>query len=354
MPGELAMPKKTLFRLMVCLLTTGVLGCVPRTATEATPTFIVSLPSHTPTFTRSSPTETQASSIHYQLTYVMPYLNDRIQCPAVYARDVGCLEENEPCIGEPILLFWIPLTLGTEASQEYFARDHIHDVSWSPDGQEIAFIANGVNNEFDLFISRWNGENMRNITQSSLLQELSVSWSSGGQLLYTAKSIETLEEHAYVMDSSMTTITELPLGDRVHSAMWVPDSTDILFASLDINNFLQLFLSNERGDYIRQLTYSTGDNIRPDFTTDGLTVFFSWHDFDANADNIYRINIDGTNENVFLENSPGVDSWYLSLAPYENWLAFSKGGLSMDIFLMELNDNEVVIPITFVSVKFFL
>jgi Tol biopolymer transport system component len=80
--------------------------------------------------------------------------------------NANCPAEKDFCLTEPQLLFEMP--------------SRIFNITWSPDGSEVIFIGEGVNNKSDIFLADWDGSNLHNLT-SSPDGESNPVWSPDGK-----------------------------------------------------------------------------------------------------------------------------------------------------------------------------
>jgi outer membrane protein assembly factor BamB len=101
----------------------------------------------------------------------------------MYAIDVGCLENEKPCLGEPQLLYEVSKT-------DQGPKPPIAYSAWSPDGKQIAIGATGVKGQGDVFAGDWNGKSWINLTNSPLY-EGEPAWTPNGlHISYSGSSGE--------------------------------------------------------------------------------------------------------------------------------------------------------------------
>jgi len=126
-----------------------------------------------------------------QLTFVL--WSENRDKSTVYAVNIGCLEEEYPCIGNVIKLFEV--------------NDFIMGVDWSPNGQMVAFEGIGADNKTDIFIADWNGENIKNITEKERSDVLPIWSPDGNYLVFTSCPIERC--FVFLADTVNFTPTEI-------------------------------------------------------------------------------------------------------------------------------------------------
>ena len=150
----------------------------------------------------------------------------------------------------------------TEPRQLTEGKFYDHAISWSPRGDEIAFLSNheldpDANNNSDIFAVTTNGR-IRQITTTNGC-EYEPRWSPDGKwIAYTATSrdvttIDSIAEdtHVWVIDAQGGRGRDLTSSQdrRAHSPRWSTDSQDILFLAGD-NGQSTIFRVGIRGGNI--------------------------------------------------------------------------------------------------------
>jgi len=139
----------------------------------------------------------------------------------------------------------------------------------------------------------------------------------------------------YVMGpdgSDPINLSNNPTDDR--NPVWSPDGSQIAFVS-DRDGGPFLYVMNADGSNVRQLTTENGSDW-PDWSQDGRKITYT-----AN-DDIYSINVDGSQESVNLTNSPEKDNQSVWSPDSKQivWLV-GDGNENRNIFVMNANGKNV-------------
>jgi len=305
---------------------------------------ITLIPSGTINFTHTpmpsltiSPNVTQAT--RYQLTFIS---NQHEGYDGLYAIDISCLDSNNPCFSNPKLLFEVP-------KKGVGPRVPITSYSWSPDGQQIAIDATGIEGHGDIFVGTWDGRNWRNLTISPS-SEWNPIWSSDGKrTAYLANPDPSKEAVVFSTNpdgKDLSQILNLPKG--IYSIAYFslsPDGKQIAFTANVTSFYYQLFTSNLDGSELRQLTNTDDNYYSPAFSEDGLYILCVRGKDNPDKSSLVMIKIDsGEVYNITMEsqNYQLSPSW----SPVGNWIAFSSDyDGNYNIYLIK-SDGTNLIEIT--------
>jgi TolB protein len=176
----------------------------------------------------------------------------------------------------------------------------------SPDGTEIVFCMRTPRGDSDVFISKLDGSNRRNISNNPAL-DTSPTWSpSGKQIAY----ISGLPGQIYVCDTDGSNLRKISKeGGDSDSVSWSPDGKLLAFhwkPRLSAN--YDIFVADSSGGTIRQITYNGGSNESPSWAPDGRHLVFqsnrtgSWQ--------IYIMVLEGTEpRRITSEGINGSPAW---------------------------------------------
>lgn len=281
-------------------------------------------------------TSTPVTSIKYQLTYVASQVVNNIDYVGIFARDVQCIGQPTLCFGDPELLLKIPKQKGENF---YIPYGEIDSYSWSPDGKKIAFCAIGQNERWDIFVSDWNGDNLENITKSPD-DECFPSWSIDNHLTYTVCAAGRC--HAVISSEDGKQLTKLPIND-IQFTTWMPDGKNILFVGEDNNAIYQIFITNLDGTDVKQITHAQENNILPDLTTNGSSIFFTKSQTYKNSNfnsNIFSTDLQGAVESP-LTTDKALLSGGTTVAPFGSWIAFIQGRKTYSIYVVNFDGKAI-------------
>jgi TolB protein len=205
--------------------------------------------------------------------------------------------------------------------------------AWSPDGGRIAFsrseclyfdtrsperLCIGMSNPF-IYVMNADGTNLRRLTAG-----FSPSWSPDGTRIVFVHYESGGAEGLYVMNDDGSGVTQLTDGPEAdHGPRWSPDGQAIAFSrSPDGYTPADVFVINADGSGLRRLTASGGES--PSWSPDGSRMAFVR--FFQNGPRLFVMNADGTG--VTDLGVPGLDPvWSPSgrLAPSRPAPAMSMG-----------------------------
>jgi len=278
-----------------------------------------------------------------QLTFVL--WSENRDKSTVYAVDIGCLEEEYPCIGNVIKLFEV--------------NDFIMGVDWSPNGQMVAFEGIGADKKTDIFIADWNGENIKNITEKERSDVLPIWSPDGNYLVFTSCPIERcLVFLAATVNFTPTEILTNINNFSLRAMDWSPDGEKLVLIAYDENGTMQIFISNLDGTEFIQLTATDPfiDNLSPSFSPDGQWIAFSREILETGENiggqkpiDLMLIRLDGTQEQKLTNNPPGYYTFFPKWHPDGDWIAFLSGSSGKErLYLIKRDGSQLFqLPLPF-------
>ncbi len=164
---------------------------------------------------------------------------------------------------------------------------------WTPDGNGIVFQAT-INEEFDVYTIDINGDNLRNLTNDPRLDIMPAVSPDGRFIAFASDRTfnpsianrlwQELNYEIYLMSSDGLNVHRLTANDQIDLfPSWSPDSMQIAYNS----NYYQIFIMDRDGSGQRFLT----DGYQPVWSRDGNTIAFD-------CGGICMIGADGENERL--------------------------------------------------------
>ena len=244
----------------------------------------------------------------------------------------------------------------------------------TPKSQRIAFVSNRTGND-DIFTTNLDGSELLNLTETSVWNETSPTWSPDGRLL--AFAVTNITESPEIINSSIRTVPATGgeitiLTTQAGAPAWSPDGGGLAVAAIDnyisffeletgqsrrltpgvgyraawspdglrvaFDNNVDIFTLSATGNNFRRVLSSSADEIEPAWSPDGQHLAFASNG-EGNWE-IYIVDIDGSN-GVRLTNHPADDrqpTW----SPDGTQLAFTSNRTgNSDIFVMDFDGNHV-------------
>jgi Tol biopolymer transport system component len=172
---------------------------------------------------------------------------------------------------------------------------------WSPNGDLIAYAKMDYfpdqtiseNPAWDIFVMNADGTQQIQLT-NDLSNDLELSWSPDGAQIAFISDRNGPDFDIYVMNADGSNVTQLT-DDSANEfgPVWSPDGKQIVFNS-DRNGNVQLFMIGIDGSNLVQLTKDASNSAYADWSPDGNRIVFE-SDRDTGNANIYVMNADGSN-----------------------------------------------------------
>jgi WD40 repeat protein len=187
-----------------------------------------------------------------------------------------------------------PLTKGFTNAYEslvYGAFQGKKDLTWSPDGDRVAFFARHENERVLLIHSSFSGKLERIISIPGIDDELSPAWAPDGKsIAFEGAKDGVTDIFAYDLESgAVRNITQDPFFDS--NPAWSSDGKQVLY-NRRIGPYNKVFLTDSADPSRKvQLTFGDSDDLQPSFSKDSKTVYYS-SDANGGIYNLYTIGLE--------------------------------------------------------------
>ena len=340
--------KKIIYLVLISIL---LVSCGPKSTPTSTSTAVpTSMPTNTqapkPTATRTlAPTQEQAS-VPTSTLNTQPTRTQAPRATSTTAPKPTAVPQPYPGLG-PIAAVYdgsdheiTVLNLDGSTKQTLFSdygssTDIDYHLSWSPDGQYIAF---NKTNYDDIYILSVDSKTAVNITQTDDAFEIDPTWSPNGQWIvftYLAKDKNTQEVGVIRPDGTGKNIL-VECETFCNNPSWSPDSQYIAFSKKD-----QIYIMRDDGSELKALTHNAV-NQAPAWSPDGKTIAFirSLSYYDSRY--LYLMNADGTWLRALTGEGSDVSN-YVSWSPDSKYIAMryapKDGG--MGLYIVNIQTGEI-------------
>lgn len=145
----------------------------------------------------------------------------------------------------------------------------------SPDGERVIFSKRTSRGDTDLFISKLDGSDQRNVTNNPAIDS-SPTWSPSGRQIAFASSRGGGASQIYICDADGANVRRLVKeGGDADSPAWSPDGRWLAFHwKPRLRTYYDLFLAEVSSGRITQLTTDSGSNEIPSWAPDGRHLVF--------------------------------------------------------------------------------
>jgi Tol biopolymer transport system component len=214
--------------------------------------------------------------------------------------------------------------------------------TWAPDGTVVAFAGKptgaGPGNEGDLFLASTEGLGIASLPPGSASEEDRPVISPVGTVIAFISNGEDGEFEIYIIDIEANTIGRLTnYEDRDSSPTWSPDGSQIAFRRrIDGNS--EIFVVDANGTNVRQLTDDPAFDGDPQWSPDGSEIIFT-SDRAGNYD-IWVMNADGTDQAQVTDHP--ADEEFPWWSPDGEYIAFqSDRHGATQIWIMRWDGSDV-------------
>lgn len=139
--------------------------------------------------------------------------------------------------------------------------------NWSPNGKYIAFTSDRSGNE-EIYLMNYDGKNQKQLTINSGTHP---SFAPDGQHIAYCSENDIFIYN--LIDSTYSNITNSPNKMDVHP-VWSPCGKFICYSSGDNGKTLNLFIIDNTGKNLEQLTENSGFNHSPNWSPDGKKIIY--------------------------------------------------------------------------------
>ncbi len=227
--------------------------------------------------------------------------------------------------------------------QEYeYIREKGSGLSWSPDGDEIAFIGNKNSKDLLMIVNVLTGELVKKIEMPFDLA-YSPAWSSDGKCIAII-GLKDCKSDIYsfnIEDGRMTQITSDIYDES--SVSWHPKEDKIVYSS-ERNGRYKIFVHDLETNETTQLTYGRQNDLSPSWSSDGKKIVFC-----SNLNGIYDVyTMDNQGKNLTRLTNILTACFNPVLSPNGENLALSIFyNYKNDIYIIKSNEfiNEKIEPL---------
>ncbi len=213
----------------------------------------------------------------------------------LYTRDVygvDCVRQND-LIGFNTVGGLYQLDIRTGILTELLFGDNYDDLSWSPDGTQVAFSAiRFPSPNHEIYILNTKNGNITQLTSNSYA-DLEPAWSPDGQKIAFAYRDRSTYGIATIGVDGTNQVRITEMAEKENSPSWSPDGQKIAFAS-ERDDSTNIYIMQADGSGVNQVTTGSDPSINPAWSPDGTMLSFS-SKLETDSYQIYVMNSDGSN-----------------------------------------------------------
>ena len=164
--------------------------------------------------------------------------------------------------------------------------------------EQVLFTGLTTDGSADIYIMNADGTNLHRVTSDSTWEQEGAFSPDNKRLVYVRRpTVRNLVEEnelwtAYTDGSKQTFI--MKMNATISHPRFSPDGSKIVFSAfVSDNDFTEIFVVNADGTGLKRLTYAAGDDARPVWSPDGITI--AWVTNRGGKAGIYLMNADGLN-----------------------------------------------------------
>ena len=145
----------------------------------------------------------------------------------------------------------------------------------SPDGTRVAFALRTPRGDTDIFVSKLDGSDRRNLSNNPAL-ETSPTWSPSGKQIAFASGSEGVGSQVFICDADGANVRKIiKEGGDSDSPAWSPDGKWIAFHwKPHLSTRYDIFVAEAGSGRVRQVTSNGGSNENPSWAPDSRHLVF--------------------------------------------------------------------------------